>query len=183
MRITRFDWKGDDPAGLARELRGLQPPLTDVADDVSTLIEEVRSGGDAAVLRLEERFSGTAPKQLRVPDQDLDAALNAVGEAREALELAAANIRAVAESEVAADGEAQAELPSGQVVRLRSMPVASAGAYVPGGAAAAYPSTALMTCLPAREAGVERVVVASPRGSRWQAQPPGALRLCARRCE
>ena len=163
MRISLFEWKGDDPAGLARELRGLQPPLADVADDVSTLIEEVRSGGDAAVLRLEERFAGAAPKQLRVPDQDLDAALNAAGEAREALELAAANIRAVAESEVAADRESQAELPSGQVVRLRSMPVASAGAYVPGGAAA-YPSTALMTCLPAREAGVDRVVVASPPG-------------------
>ena len=52
MRITRFDWEGDDPAGLARELRGLQPPLTDVADDVSELIEEVaerrRRGGAAA---------------------------------------------------------------------------------------------------------------------------------------
>lgn len=177
MRISLFEWKGDDPAGLARELRGLQPPLAGVADDVSTLIDEVRSGGDAAVLRLEERFAGAAPKQLRVPDQDLDAALNAAGEAREALELAAANIRAVAESEVAADREAQAELPSGQVVRLRSVPVASAGAYVPGGAAA-YPSTALMTCLPARESGVERVVVASPPGPDGKPNPL-VLSACA----
>jgi histidinol dehydrogenase len=177
MRITHLEWEGDDPAELARELRGLQPPLSDVADDVSTLIEEVRSGGDGAVLRLEERFGGAAPKQLRVPDQDLDTALAAAGEAREALELAAANISAVAESEVAADGEAQAELPSGQVVRLRSIPVASAGAYVPGGAAA-YPSTALMTCLPAREAGVERVVVASPPGPDGKPNPL-VLSACA----
>ena len=49
MRISFFEWNGDDPAGLARELRGLQPPLTDVADEVSALIEEVRTGGDAAV--------------------------------------------------------------------------------------------------------------------------------------
>jgi histidinol dehydrogenase len=175
MRISFFEWKGDDPAGLARELRGLQPPLADVADEVSALIEEVRNGGDAAVLRLEERFAGAAPKHLRVPDQDLDAALNAAGEAREALELAAANIRAVAESEIAADRDAETELPAGQVVRLRSLPVASAGAYVPGGEAA-YPSTALMTCLPARMAGVERVVVASPPGSDGK---PNSLVLAA----
>jgi histidinol dehydrogenase len=162
MRISRFEWGGDDPAGLAVGLRALQPPLGDVADQVSALIEEVRSEGDAAVVRLEQRF-GTAPKQVRVPDQELEAALVAVGGAREALEIAAANIRAVAKSEVNADSDAETELPSGQLVRLRSVPVGSAGAYVPGGAAA-YPSTALMTCVPAREAGVERVAVASPPG-------------------
>jgi histidinol dehydrogenase len=175
MRISFFEWKGDDPAGLARELRGLQRPLGDVADEVSALIEAVRNGGDEEVLRLEKRFGAGAPKHLRVPDQDLDAALNTAEEAREALELAVANIRAVAESEVAADGDAETELPAGQVVRLRSLPVASAGAYVPGGAAA-YPSTALMTCLPAREAGVERVVVASPPGSDGK---PNSLVLAA----
>jgi histidinol dehydrogenase len=170
MRVSRFEWKGEDPAGLARELRALQPPLTDVAGQVSTLIEEVRSGGDAAVLRLEERFGGTTPKQLRMPDQDLADALESAGEVREALELAAANISAVAESEVDADREAEAELPAGQVVQLRSVPVGAAGAYVPGGTAA-YPSTALMTCLPARAAGVERVAVASPPGSDGKPNP------------
>ena len=175
MRVSRFEWKGEDPAGLARELRALQPPLIDVAGQVSALIEEVRSGGDAAVLRLEERFGGTTPKQLRMPDQDLDDALESAGEVREALELAAANISAVAESEVDADRGAEAELPAGQVVQLRSVPVAAAGAYVPGGAAA-YPSTALMTCLPARAAGVERVAVASPPGSDGK---PNSLVLAA----
>jgi histidinol dehydrogenase len=163
MRVSRYDWKGEDPAGLAGELRALAPPLADLAAEVSGLIEQVRSDGDSAVLRLEERFGGSRPGQLRVPEEAIQNALEGAAEVRPALEMAAANVRAVAAAEVAADGEAEAELPAGQRVRLRSAPVGAAGAYVPGGAAA-YPSTALMTCVPAREAGVERVAVASPPG-------------------
>ena len=76
-----------------------------------------------------------------------------------AIELAASNVKRVAESEVMA--ELRVTLPQGQSVRLRSVPVGAAGAYAPGGTAS-YPSSALMCCVPARTAGVERVAVATP---------------------
>jgi histidinol dehydrogenase len=177
MRTSRFDWKGDEPSALAQELRALQPPLTGVAEAVRELVQEVQRDGDSAVLRLEERFGGSAPKQLRVPDETLEAAVESAAEERQVLEVAAANIRAVAESEVEADHETKTDLPAGQAVRLRSVPVDAVGAYVPGGAAA-YPSTALMTCVPAREAGVRRVVVASPPGSGGRPDPL-VLAACA----
>jgi histidinol dehydrogenase len=68
-------------------------------------------------------------------------------------------------------------LPQGQRVDVREVPVGSAGAYVPGGRAA-YPSTALMCCLPARVAGVERVVVASPPDGEGRVNA-GVLAACS----
>jgi histidinol dehydrogenase len=162
MRVQRFEWDGGDPASLARELRALQRAPEKLSEEVAGLIEEVGAGGDEAVRRLEQRFGEGAPEALRVPDEALAEAAESV-ELRRELRVAETNIRAVAAAEIRDDIETEHELPSGQMVRVRSVPVASAGAYVPGGNAS-YPSTALMCCLPAKQAGVERVVVASPPG-------------------
>jgi histidinol dehydrogenase len=81
---------------------------------------------------------------------------------REALEIAATNVRAVAEAQVD-DTPHKVELPQGQAVVLQDIAVRSAGVYAPGGRAA-YPSSVLMCCIPARAAGVERLAVASPPG-------------------
>jgi histidinol dehydrogenase len=59
---------------------------------------------------------------------------------------------------------AASELPQGQTVEVRGEPVGAAGVYAPGGRAA-YPSSALMCCIPARVAGVGRIAVASPPGA------------------
>jgi histidinol dehydrogenase len=75
------------------------------------------------------------------------------------MELAAANIRAVAEGQLAE--KRRVKLSQGQAIELREVPVGSAGIYAPGGTAA-YPSTVLMGCIPAKVAGVERVAVATP---------------------
>ena len=113
------------------------------------------------MLELEQRF-GTAPDALRVPPAEIEAALGSADPAVvEALRLATANVRAVAEADLAE--EVEVELPQGQSVGLRDVPVAAAGAYAPGGAAA-YPSTVVMCCVPARVAGVTRIAVASPPG-------------------
>ena len=75
-------------------------------------------------------------------------------EVREALRVAARNIEAVARAELEARARpATAELPEGQRVEVREEPVAAAGVYAPGGRAA-YPSSVLMCCVPARVAGV-----------------------------
>jgi histidinol dehydrogenase len=130
---------------------------------MTRIFERVTVDGDRAVLDYTRRFDApqSPPTSLRVPAEEARSSLDALDPAlRESLEVAAANIRAVAE----AQGQAQAqqlELPQGQVVTLRELPVAAAGVYAPGGKAA-YPSTVLMCCIPAQVAGVDRVALASP---------------------
>jgi histidinol dehydrogenase len=162
MRIESFDWGGRDAAGLAGEIRALQPPMGEVSDAVAEIVAAVRERGDDAVAELEERFGAgpVDPRMLPVPDREVRAALDRLDpEMRTALETAAANIRAVAEAQLGA--ETRVELDQGHSVELREVPVASAGVYAPGGTAS-YPSTVLMGCLPAKIAGVRRVVLATP---------------------
>jgi histidinol dehydrogenase len=162
MRIKRFEWDGREPRALAREIRALQPPLGEVSDLVAKVIADVRARGDAAVAEIEAQFGGgpAEPGAFRQPDQVVrEAASRLDSDLLEALETAAANIRAVAEAQLAEDR--RVELVQGQSVELREVPVASAGVYAPGGTAA-YPSTVLMGCIPAKVAGVERVALATP---------------------
>lgn len=158
MRIRRFDW--GPAASVASEIRAWS---TENAVDVGPIAREVIEGGDAALLRLSERFDGVAPPSLRVEASEVSAALESLDpEVREALKVAAANIRAVAEAQVD-DTPHKVELPQGQAVVLQDIAVSSAGVYAPGGRAA-YPSSVLMCCIPARAAGVARLAVASPPG-------------------
>src|SRR5205807_3004820 len=93
------------------------------------------------------------------------------------MELAAGNVRAVALAGVQPDREV--ELPQGQEVRVREVPVRRAAIYVPGGRAP-YPSTVVMGATAARAAGVEEVVVCSPPGREGDVDPTvlGACALC-----
>jgi histidinol dehydrogenase len=164
VRITSFDWDGTDARRLAAEIRGLQPELAEVSEPVAEIITAVRERGDDAVAELEARFSGgpAEPRTLPIPEADVRAATERVEpELRHALELAAANIRAVADAQLA--DERRVRLEQGQSVALRDVPVGSAAVYAPGGEAA-YPSTVLMGCIPAKAAGVGRVVLATPSG-------------------
>ena len=168
MRSRRFAWEG--PAQTAAALRGwvgAPPPAAEVA----TIAREVRDGGDEAVLRLTARFDtpGVALDSLRVDPADAEAALAVTEpELRAALDVAAANIRQVAEEGIGAEREIG--LPAGQKVTSREVPVAAAGIYAPGGRAG-YPSSVLMCAIPARVAGVERVALASPPGPDGHVDP------------
>jgi histidinol dehydrogenase len=162
VRIQRFDWDGGEPQTLAGEIRALQPPLGEVTESVAEIIAQVRGGGDTAVAEIEARFGEgpPTPESFRQPEEALESAASKVdSELRSALETAAANIRAVAEAQLPDDR--RVELSQGQSVDLREIPVSSAAIYAPGGTAA-YPSTVLMGCIPAKVAGVGRVVVATP---------------------
>jgi histidinol dehydrogenase len=94
------------------------------------------------------------------------------------MEVAAANIRTVAESQVS-DQTRVVELPQGQTVTMREVPVRSAGIYAPGGRAA-YPSSVLMCAVPAQVAGVERIALVSPPGTDGRVAAPvlAAAELC-----
>ena len=164
MRIERIEWAGDDAPALAATIRQLQPALGEVSGPVTEIIAEVRAGGDGAIAKIEARVGAgrIAPDDLRQPDEALGSAAAGLDpDLLAALETAAANIRAVAEAQLADGGEVRLE--QGQTVELREVPVGSVGIYAPGGEAA-YPSTVLMGCIPAKAAGVGRVVLATPPG-------------------
>jgi histidinol dehydrogenase len=160
MNFRRFDWEGASATAAAiRAWAAESAPIV----DIGPIEREVRAGGDEAVLRLTARFDAVerAPDSLRV---DPEASRWALGELasglRESLELAAANVRTVAEAQVGS-GSRRVELPQGQTVSVRDVAVGAAGAYAPGGRGA-YPSSVLMSAIPARVAGVGRIALASP---------------------
>lgn len=168
MRTRRFEWIG--AGDTARELRAWAAESAPEVD-VAPIEREVREGGDAAVLGLTKRFDAPEAEldSLRVDLADATAALTALDpELRRAMETAAANVRTVAEAQVGS--ERTVELPAGQSVRLREVPVGAAGIYSPGGRAA-YPSSVLMCAIPAQVAGVERVALASPPGPDGRVHP------------
>lgn len=126
---------------------------------VKAILADVRDRGDDAVRDLTERFDGVRPGALRVPAVDIDAALASLDpELRTALETAAAGIRHFHEQQVVGDHTYERD---GIEVIGRKVPVDRAGCYVPGGRAI-YPSTVLMTAIPALVAGVAEVVLCVP---------------------
>jgi histidinol dehydrogenase len=169
MRPRRFEWEGAETTATAiREWSTAALPEV----DVSAIEKEVREGGDRAVLALTARFDATdsPPSSLRVEASEIATALEGLdGELRAALDLAAANIEAVARAQVRSEAS-RVDLPQGQTVTVREVPVGAAGIYAPGGRAA-YPSSVLMCAIPARVAGVERLALASPPGPDGRLNP------------
>ncbi len=163
MRVEPLEWR--DPQATARAIRSVVA-RTAPRPDVWPIAKQVRNGGDDAVMQLTERFDATEASlaSLRVPAGAAAEALSTLDpDLRGSLELAAENVRAVAEAQI--DGvQRPVPLPGGQSVALREVAVGAAGLYAPGGRAA-YPSSVLMCAIPARVAGVERVALASPPGS------------------
>jgi histidinol dehydrogenase len=181
MRTRRFEWEGDvGTAGAIREW-GVAGRPAGIRTDVERIRAEISDERDAALRRLTARLDGVEqmPETLRVDPQEAKAALAATEpELRAAMEVAAANVRAVAEMQVS-DEASRAELPQGQTVTVRQVPVASVGVYAPGGRAV-YPSSVLMCAIPAAVAGVERIALASPPGPDGRVSAPvlAATALC-----
>jgi histidinol dehydrogenase len=143
------------------ERRGASP---DVDAAVAGVIEAVRTEGIAAVLRFTERFDRVFLDEdhIRVTPREYQAGVDACpDEVREAIAFAAARIAAYHERQRPAD--AQWTDDAGVELGWRWTPLEAVGVYVPGGRAA-YPSTVLMNCVPARAAGVERIAMVTPPG-------------------
>jgi histidinol dehydrogenase len=168
------------PAGAAARVRSLVPDGDSVADAVREILAGVREGGDAAVLDYTRRFdtAGAEPRPLLVPSEDLDEAIKRMPlELIAGLQVAIANVALVADAGVGHD--TAVDLPQGQRIVLREVPVSSAAVYVPGGRAP-YPSTVVMGVVTARSAGVIDVAVCAPPGADGQIDPVilGTCRLC-----
>jgi len=163
VRVARADWDGADPAEIVDGIRAAAPPPPGLAKRVGEIIAAVRERGDTALNELIIHLDGVVerPESHRIPDERLAGAREHVHpELIAALELAASNVRAVADAEL--DRAAvEVDLPQGHRVEIVERPVVAAGVYAPGGRAA-YPSSVLMGCVPARAAGVERLALATP---------------------
>jgi len=136
-----------------------------VEKTVTTIVTDVRKNGDRALRKYAAKFDGLKPgAALLVSRDEMRAAWGATApELQSAMKAAQANIRAFAKKQKPAEwmSAVEAGVSVGQVVR----PLESVGCYVPGGRYP-LPSTLLMTATPAQVAGVERIVVCSPKPAR-----------------
>ncbi|NUO81735.1 histidinol dehydrogenase [candidate division KSB1 bacterium] len=133
----------------------------EIAQTVQHIIAEVQREGDAACLRFTREFDGVtlARNQIEVTRQERAQAQRRVPRALlDALAIAAENIRFFHEKQRMRDWRAERE---GVVLEQRYLPIGRVGMYVPGGRAK-YPSTVLMTAIPAQIAGVEEIIMVSP---------------------
>ncbi len=152
----------DFDARLAALLSAKREDAPDVDAVVKGIIEDVRTRGDEAVLELTSKFDrlDLTPETLAFSQAEIDAACDEVSlQDREALELAAARIRAYHQRQLPADESWTDE--AGAMLGWRWTPVSAAGLYVPGGLAS-YPSSVLMNAIPAQVAGVKNLVIAAP---------------------
>src|SRR5271165_4196189 len=126
------------------------------------IVQGVREGGDQALRRYAATLDGLLPQiPLRISNEEIQTAWDDTPiEFQRAVKLAARNIRAFAERQL--PREWYFAPVSGVTVGQRIRPIYSVGCYVPSGRYP-LPSTLLMTAIPAQVAGVERIVVASPR--------------------
>ena len=154
---------GETPERLSAILTRGESALRDVRDAVVRVLNDVRADGDAAVSRYTQEFDDAdlAPAEFAIPLEECRAALDGLDpDLRGAMERAAGNIRRFHEHQrrtswFVPDGD-------GVILGKRYTPVDAAGLYVPGGRTAPLFSSLLMAVIPAKVAGVERIVVVTP---------------------
>ncbi len=157
--LNRLDLRGLAGEALVADLPRPNPGGDGPTDAVRSILADVREGGDDAVRRLTERFDGVTVLDSAVPQEELDAALASIpADLADALTEAAEAVRAF---HVAQRREDHVVVRGGVTVTGRTVPVDRAGCYVPGGRGV-YPSSVLMTVIPARVAGVPEIVLCVP---------------------
>jgi histidinol dehydrogenase len=179
--LTRIDLRDSEP-GEARVDRDLLPraelDVEAALETVRPICEDVRHRGTAALIDYAQRFDGVALERVRVPAEALDRALAELDPAvRAALEESVRRARLVHRDQRRADSTVRV-VPGGTVTE-RWLPVDRVGLYVPGGRAV-YPSSVVMNVVPAQEAGVPSLAVASPPQREHGGLPhPTILAACA----
>ncbi|MFJ3330922.1 histidinol dehydrogenase [Enterococcus sp. NPDC086594] len=152
-----------------------QSETKDVSTIVAQIIARVQQQGDQALFQLIEEIDQVTLSSLTVSPGEIDAAVHAVSpELLNVMEQAKENILAFHQKQVQQGFVLTKE--NGVVMGQRVLPLAKVGVYVPGGTAA-YPSTVLMDVLPAKIAGVKKIVMITPTDS--QGKVPAAILAAA----
>ncbi|MFL5993043.1 MAG: histidinol dehydrogenase [Streptomyces sp.] len=175
--ISRIDLRGDAlPEGPA--LRDLLPradfDVSAALEKVRPICEAVHHRGDAALIDFAEKFDGVRLESVRVPAAALDKALEELDPAvRAALEESIRRARLVHREQRRTTRTTQV-VPGGSVTE-KWVPVDRVGLYAPGGRSV-YPSSVIMNVVPAQEAGVESIALASPaQAPAFENDPAGGL--------
>lgn len=165
--LRTIDLRGTRPstAGLLALVPRAATDVSAALDAARSIIDEVREHGETALLDQAERFDGVRPSAVRVPADELAAALEGLApEIRAAALQTIERVRSASEAQVPAPQTTV--LAAGAIVEQRWQPVARVGLYVPGGKAV-YPSSVIMNVVPAQVAGVRSIALASPAQSEF----------------
>ena len=161
---------------MSTYLKQAHPPtaadISQVQAVVAEMLERVRREGDAAVRDYSRRFDGWEPPSFRVSEDEIRRAAAGLPESLKAdIAFAQAQVRRFAEAQRARFEDFEIETLPGVFLGQRCIPVASAGAYVPGGR---YPliASAYMSVLTAKVAGVGRVIACAPPRAGQGIHPP-----------
>ena len=178
MKMPVHNWDELSPAERTGLLQ--RPAVTDdlrIREATRGIIDEVREGGDSALRRLTSRYDGVAIDNLRVGDDESEAAMAALDERQlDAIDLAIANVRRFHEAQRPA--ALRVETMPGVVCERVSHPLDAVGLYVPAGTAP-LPSAAIMLAVPAAIAGCPTRVLCTPPRPDGTADP--AVVVAARR--
>ena len=158
--LTRFDPLdiGSLPESIVQRTHELFGPNTSPQDSVLKILSDVRDQGDEAVFHYAELLDDTSLKSAEVSQKDLDLARESLSDHLiQSLHLAAERIEHFHKSTLP---ENWVDYQSGLGELIR--PLERVGLYAPGGTAA-YPSTVLMTAIPARVAGVKEIILTTPK--------------------
>ncbi len=146
--------------GLTRFRRAEYPE--EIYKTVRDIVDDVRENGDAALLAYTRKFDAPSLESLRVTKEEIESALSRVdADFIETLKIAKQNITEFHAAQKRNGYEIKRS--DGTIMGVKVSPLDSVGAYIPGGTAA-YPSSVLMTMIPAEIAGVSRRAIATPAG-------------------
>ena len=178
--IRTLDLRGQalSKAGYQRAIPRASLDIATAMRAIEPILERVKNGDEAELLKLAQEFDGVRPASIRVSQSELDKALESLDPlVRTALELSISRIRKVHEDQKRTDKTTK--VVDGGVVTERWIPVDRVGLYVPGGRAV-YPSSVLMNVIPAQIAEVSSIAVASPPQKEFGGMPhPTILAACA----
>ena len=170
MRIVKLT--AESKKGLLEDLLQRSPNhYGQYESAVAEIIETVKKGGDEALFSYTEKFDHCKmdAAHIRVIREEIDEAYQKVdADFVEVMKKSAANIRAFHEKQLR--NSWFDPKPDGTILGMKILPIAVAGVYVPGGKAA-YPSSVLMNVLPAKVAGVERIIMTTPPGADGKVNP------------
>ncbi|MDH4225830.1 MAG: histidinol dehydrogenase, partial [Deltaproteobacteria bacterium] len=150
-------------ADYQSSMAGRESNTTRVESTVRTILQDVRVRGDAAVAEYTKKFDRVEPASLRVADEEKDKAVAYMDPAMRDIWIQAIHNIETYHQRQKEDSSLEF-FADGSVLGWKVTPLDRVGVYIPGGQAV-YPSSLLMNVIPARIAGVEQIVVATPPGA------------------
>ncbi len=177
MRIIRLDEQTKQ--NILEDLLKRDPnQYSAYAGTVQQIIDEVKAKGDEALFGYTRQFDHAqiTPSNVRVTKEEMEEAKNQVDPALiRVMETSMANIREYHERQLRQSWFSSK--PDGTILGQKITPLETVGVYVPGGKAS-YPSTVLMNIIPAKAAGVDRIVMVTPPGADGKVNPVTLTAAC-----